>query len=115
MKVTKIEAGHYTNVFKLEGKEDRKERYINYNNILFENLEDLLDQKKQIIILNEIGNGGLVYGNMKYANNCVTILQKENPDKDIRIISRVTSENNRFAKLALSICPKPIPKTPYKI
>lgn len=64
---TKEKLGHFTDLYRLHGGQDVKARYIAYNDILFENINTLANKLKQIIIINELDNGGIIYGSSEYA------------------------------------------------
>lgn len=100
MRVEKKALGYYTDLYRLRGAEDRKQRYINYNNILFKCINDL-QNSKQIIIINEVGNGGVVYGSTEYANLALRRLKSSLKDKYVAVVATEVAEN--YKKIAFSI------------
>lgn len=86
MRIKKQELGYYTDLYKLEGAENRKERLIAYNNILFKSLDELTNGEKQIIVINEVGNGGCIYGTIAHADKALRNLKKALKGKYIEVI-----------------------------
>lgn len=101
MNYKKQQLGPYTDLYRLEGEGELKQRYIAYNNILFENINVLADNEKQIIVINENNNGGVIYGSSKYANLALKKLREAIADKRIKVVNSI--ENNGNKKISFSI------------
>ncbi|WP_294659240.1 hypothetical protein [uncultured Fusobacterium sp.] len=103
MKITyeKQRLGMYTELYKLVGEEDIRSRYIAYNNILFENVDVLSKKEKQIIIINEVGTGGIIYGSVKHADIALIKLRQALSNKNISVIKTYKSDERK--KISFSI------------
>lgn len=103
MSYEKKKLGKYTDLYKLTGEEDSRQRYIQYNNILFENINILAEKKKQIVIINEVGSGGIILGSLEYADLAFKRLKEalDNQNKYPARVSEVIEGGNK--KIAFSI------------
>lgn len=106
MEIKKQEIGHYTTLFTLEGEKNNYQRMVAYNNILFENLYLLAHKKKQIIVINEMKTGGVIYGSSNYAYVALEKLKKFNQDLVFEVIGETKSNEGELLKIGLSIKPK---------
>ena len=106
MKIKRQEIGQFTTLFTLEGAENNYQRMVIYNNILWENLYLITHKKKQIIVINEVKTGGVVYGSSQYAYKAVEKLQKFNQNLNFEVIGETKSNDGNLLKLGLRISPK---------
>ena len=100
MKQTKKQLGHFTDLYKLEGEENLKQRYIAYNNILFENINVLARKEKQVIVINEVGNGGVIFGSVEYADLAFKRLKealKSQNKYPARVSETIEGDNKKIA------------------
>lgn len=103
MKFTKKELGYYTDLYTLTNISSVKERYIAYGDILFENISVIAKKEKQIIIINEEKNGGVIFGSLEYADVAYKRLQElmNKNDKYIKKIKVI--EKGLYKKISFSI------------
>lgn len=102
---TKESIGYYTDLYRLIGGKNikDKDRYIAYNDILFENIDTLSNKEKQIIIINELGDGGVLFGSSEFANLALKKLMDalDSQDKHIKTINSM--DNGTHKKISFII------------
>ena len=100
MEFKKQRLERYTTLIELKGRENKTERMREYNNILFNFIEEL-EVGQQLIVINEVYSGGIIYGTAEYGEEALKKLRKTLKNFNIEVIK--VTETTKYKKIAFSI------------
>ncbi|MGL4210952.1 MAG: hypothetical protein ACRCRT_05345 [Cetobacterium somerae] len=103
-KYTTQRLGYYTLLMVMDKEVIKTERarFICYNDILFANIKTL-EQKQQIIVINEDRTGGIIYGSKEHAHMALKKLQTYTTGYEIKYTDEMVNNDCGYKKIGFTM------------